>query len=86
MKLVTAIAGAAVIGTSLIAPNSSKAQNYPGLGCYPPLAAEMYVQMLRGGASPGYAAQAVYNKGYSDGSEACGYQIIGYIEKYGSVL
>ncbi len=50
-------------------------------GCYPPLAANVIAEMIRGGASAGQAMQEAINSGYVD-SQACATRVVGYMRSY----
>ena len=80
MKLFNAISTAAVIGSSLIAPNPAKA------GCHPSLAANVIVPILRVSGDLKLATQAARDEGYLDVTEACSYRTISYIKKYAHVI
>lgn len=55
-------------------------------GCYPSLAAQIVINVLRGGGTEKQAWQAAYEEGSFNGTESCYLQVRGYIAKYGSVL
>ncbi len=64
MKLFSSIAAAAVIGTSFIAASPVKAG-----GCYPPIAAQIIDQVIKGGGSPKQAMDAAVSDGNINNQE-----------------
>ena len=77
MKLSTFLAAAAVIGGSLLTPNTAKAA-----GCYPSLAYNVMKNVLDGGGTWQQAWEASAQERYHDGSELCTLQIKGKWKQY----
>ena len=80
MKFFNAIAAATVIGSSFLIPVPAQA------GCYPSLAANVMVPIIRISGNIPLATQAARDEGYLDVTEACTYRSISYIEQYGHVI
>ena len=76
MKLLNAITSAAVISTSLVFSNPTNAA-----GCYPPLAAKIIDQMVKGGGSPQMAYQSAVDDGNIN-SQGCLLRVKGYMRNY----
>ena len=75
MKLFNAIAAAAVIGASLIAPNPAEA------GCYPAIAANIMVPIIRETGNVPMAAQAPREEGVLDATKSCTNRTLSYIKR-----
>ena len=84
MKLISAIATAAVIGTSFIDASPAKAS-----GCYTSLAVNIIGEVVRGGGSPQEALDAAVAEGFID-SKGCITRVRGRMRSlpstYGDVL
>jgi hypothetical protein len=76
MKLLNAIAAAAVIGTSFIAARPAEA------GCYPSLAATKMETMLHAGLSHKEAFQYAFDQDLIDNNRGCVLEVKGYVIQY----
>ncbi len=76
MKIFSSIAAAAVIGTSFIAASPVKAG-----GCYPPTAAKIIDQVIKGGGSPKEAMDAAVSDGNIN-NQVCVIRVKGYMRNH----
>ena len=82
MKNLKNIFTAAVIATAtLCVADVVTPQKAQAAGCYPPLAANVIANMMRGGATSYQAQQAATNRGYLD-SDWCVMETVGYMRGY----
>jgi hypothetical protein len=79
MKMLNAIAAAAIIGASFMAASPAKAA-----GCYPSLAAKIIDEVMQGGGSAKDAIDAAVSEGNIN-SQGCVTRVRGYMRNY-SVL
>lgn len=80
MKLFNVIAAAAVIGTSLISARPVKA------GCFPPLAANIIVPIIRETGDHNLALWEAYQAGFFEPTQGCNARTISYVKEYWTVI
>ena len=80
MKLFNAIPAAAVIGTAFIGARPAEA------GCYPSLAADIIVPIIRETGDHKLARWEAYQAGYYEPTQGCDARTISYVKQYWSVI